>query len=283
VKEFPDFVSAQYGSASMWLKRGLASRSMIQLMADADRLLERSDCVIIKDQRKIKVGRVPLECDGKKLVVYIKRYNAFSFRYRLQSIFVCSGAVKSLRGAAIVSAIGVLTARPVAIIEHRRGGMLVKSFFVSEEITGGKTADDYWREDASAFEGAQGLRRRRVFLKQLAELFSRLHAHGVYHNDLKDANIMVVPDGEDVRPSFCLLDVEGVRRYAMLSRYRHIKNLVQLNRTFGRYLRRTELLYFLNCYLSGNISDRGVRKRWARDIYRQSIRLDQDKGIFHGG
>ena len=266
----------------MWLERGLASRSMIELMADADGLLERSDCVIIKDQRKIKVGRVTLECDGKKLVVYIKRYNAFSFRYRLQSVFVCSGAVKSLRGAAIVSAVGVFSAPPVAAIEHRRGGMLLKSFFVSEEIKGGKTADAYWREDVSKFEGAQGLRRRRVFLKQLAELFSRLHAHGVYHNDLKDANIMVVPGGEDVCPSFCLLDLEGVRRYAMLSRNRHVKNLVQLNRTFGRYLRRTELLYFLNCYLSGSSSDRGLRKRWAEDVYRQSIRLDQVKGIVHG-
>ena len=62
----------------MWLARDLASPSMIDLMADPDRLFERSDCVIIKDQRKIKVGRAPLEWGGKKIVVYIKRYNAFS-------------------------------------------------------------------------------------------------------------------------------------------------------------------------------------------------------------
>ena len=123
----------------MWLARDLASQSMIDLMADPDRLFERSDCVIIKDQRKIKVGRAPLEWSGKKIVVYIKRYNAFSLRYRLQSIFASSGAEKSLRGAAALSAIGIATARPVAAIEQRTAGMLLKSFYVSEEIKNGKT------------------------------------------------------------------------------------------------------------------------------------------------
>jgi hypothetical protein len=282
VKEYPDFSSIRHGGVSMWLKRELVSPSTIELMANADALFERSDCVIIKDQKKIKIGRVSVEWQGEKRVVYIKRYNAFSLRYQLQSVLVCSGAENSLRGAAILSTIGVPTARPVAAIEHRRGGMLIKSFFVSEEVDGGKTADAYWREDAKMFAGAAGFRRRRVFLKQLAELFSRLHAYGVYHNDLKDANIMVVPEWTDRHPSFYLLDLEGVRRYAVLSRSRHIKNLVQLNRTFGKYLRRTELLYFLTCYLAGNIADPRLKKGWVEDIFRRSMRLDRVKRIVHG-
>ena len=261
----------------MWLKRGLASPSMIELMADPDRLLERSDCVVIKDQKKIKVGRVPLEWDGKKLVVYIKRYNAFSLRYRLQSVFVCSGAENSLRGAAILSAVGIATAPPVAAVEHRTAGMLSKSFYVSQEIEEGKTADSYWREDLTNFKGSPGFRCRRAFLKRLAELFSRLHTHNVYHNDLKDANIMVAPSTEELPGSLYLLDLEGVRRHAQLGRSRRIKNLVQLNRTFGRYLRKSEILYFLSCYLSGHIGDRGAAKRWVEDIVKYSARLDRIK------
>jgi Lipopolysaccharide kinase (Kdo/WaaP) family len=282
VKEFPDFFSAQHGSASIWLKRNLASPSMIDLLADADLLLERSDAVIIKDQRKIKVGRVPLEWDGEKLVVYIKRYNAFSLRHRLQSVFSCSGAQKSLHGAAALSAIGVSTARPIAAIEHRCRGMLVKSFFVSEEILRGKTADAYWREDAIKFEGVAGFRRRRVFLEKLAELFSRLHARDVYHNDLKDANILVGPDGGVAVESFHLLDLEGVQQFAHLSRRRRIKNLVQLNRTLGRYLTQTERWYFLTRYLSLTEIDRPTRKRWAEQVLRMSTRLDRSKDIDHG-
>lgn len=255
---------------------------MAALLADADRLLDDSKCHIIKDQRKIKVGRVTLDWGEKNAVVYIKRYNAFSLRYRVQSIIACSGAERSLRGARVLSAIGVPTARPVAAVEHRRGLMLVKSFYVSDEIRGGKTADAYWRENLIKCKGAAGFRLRRDFLKQLADLFARLHAHDVYHNDLKDANIIVAPNTEGTAGSLFLLDLEGVRRYVRLTRSRHIKNLVQLNRTFGRYLRRSELMYFLSRYLSGRSGDRHAIKQWAGTIVNHSTRLDRIKNSDDG-
>ena len=249
---------------------------MLDSLTDADRLLDTSDCDIVKDQKKVKVGRVSLNW-GEVKVVYIKRYNAFSLRYRLQSIIACSGAERSLRGAALLSAIGVPIARPVAVIEHRNAGMLVKSFYVSDEVKGGKTADAFWREDLKKITGVEGVRCRRRFLRKLAELFSRLHEHHVYHNDLKDANIIVAPGSDNAPGSLYLLDLEGVRRYARLSRGRHVKNLVQLNRTLGRYLRRSELLFFLHCYLSGNTDGRGGIKAWAKDILKRSERLDRIK------
>jgi serine/threonine protein kinase len=281
VKEYPEFVSAQHGTASMWLKRELASPSMVELMAEPDRLLERSNCVIIKDQRKIKVGRVPLQWDGQKIVVYIKRYNAFSLRYRLQSMVACSGAQKSLRGAAILSAVGVPTARPVAAIEHHRGGLLLQSFYVSEEIADGKTVDAYWKEKLATLPARLGAQRRRRFLQELAGLFSRLHDRDVYHNDLKDANILIAPRSGAPEESFFLLDLEGVRRGARLSRSRRVKNLVQLNRTLGKHLKPSERWYFLTCYLSAQGIDRQTKKRWAADIHRQSVGLDKIKSIDH--
>jgi serine/threonine protein kinase len=249
---------------------------MLDLMANADLLLKRPECVIIKDQRKIKVGRVPLQLGDTQAAVYIKRYNSFSLRYRLQSFFFRSGPARSLRGAAILTAGGIPTARPIASIEHRRNGMLHKSFFVSEEIKGGKTADAYWREVLKQLPSAAGYRRRRDFLRRLAELFAHLHGRRVYHNDLKDANILVVPDGGAKPEALFLLDLDGVRKYTWLSKRRRIKNLVQLNRTFGKHLQRTELLFWLKCYLP-KIVDRRIRKRWARDIMRQSDRLDMRK------
>ena len=266
----------------MWLARDLASPSMIDLMADPDRLFERSDCVIIKDQRKIKVGRAPLEWGGKKIVVYIKRYNAFSLRYRLQSIFACSGAEKSLRGAAALSAIGIATARPVAAIEQRTAGMLLKSFYLSEEIKDGKTADAYWKEKLATLPTRKGAQRRRRFLQHLAGLFSRMHNHDVYHNDLKDANILIAPQSGALEEGVFLLDLEGVRRNVRLNRSRRIKNLVQLNRTLGKYLKQSERWYFLTNYLSSEGIDRRTKKRWAAAILRQSVRLDKLKSIDHG-
>jgi hypothetical protein len=277
VKEYPDFVAARYGGAFIWLRRALAAPSMVELMSEADRLFDRPDCAIIKDQKKIKVARVPLEYDGRSLIVYIKRYNAFSLRYRLQSIFVCSGAERSLRAAAILSSAGVATALPIAAVEHRAAGMLRKSFYVSEEIPEGKTADAYWRKELMRLEGPTGFRRRRAFLDKLSELFARLHAHNVYHNDLKDANIVVASRTGDQNDPFRVLDLEGVRRVTRISRSRQLKNLVQLNRTFGRYLRRTELVYFLERYLTRRVIDRHSRKRWVEGVLRRSARLDRIK------
>jgi serine/threonine protein kinase len=277
VKDFPDFVQTKRGRASIWLRRELARPAMIELFCDIDRLFERPDCIIVKDQRKIKVGRVSVECDGAKAVVYIKRYNVFSLRYRVQSFLSHSGAAKSLRGAKILEAVGVCTARPFAAVEHRCGGLLLKSFFVSEDIEGGKTLDAFWQEELAPLPGREGERRRRLFLQTLARLFSCLHAHDVYHNDLKDANILIAPKPGTAEDAFFLLDLDGVRRYPQLSRRRRVKNLVQLNRTFGKYLRRTELLFFLNCYLSGTTKDRAARKRWAEDVFRRSIHVDRVK------
>jgi serine/threonine protein kinase len=112
-------------------------------------------------------------------------------------------------------------------------------------------------------------------------LFSRLHDHDVYHNDLKDANILIASQ-RGAQEVFFLLDLEGVRRDVRLNRSRRIKNLVQLNRTLGKLLKQSERWYFLTIYLSGEAVDRRTKKRWAAAIHRQSVRLDKIKSIDHG-
>ena len=55
-----------------------------------------------------------------------------------------------------------------------------------------------------------------------------------------------------------LLDLEGVRQYRALSESRRIKNLVQLNRTLGRYLRNVQKLWVLQAYLKRRIGQPAV-------------------------
>jgi tRNA A-37 threonylcarbamoyl transferase component Bud32 len=118
--------------------------------------------------------------------------------------------------------------------------------------------------------------RRRAFVRGLAALFAHLHARNIYHNDLKDFNILVAPKiagGE----SFYLLDLEGVRRFGQLSQRRRVKNLVQLNRTLGKLVTGAEAMRFLKCYLETQ-SERPIQcKTWARSIVRQSRKVDRQK------
>jgi tRNA A-37 threonylcarbamoyl transferase component Bud32 len=267
------------GSLSLHVVRTLTKDLMRNLAPDPDHFFDLPGCEIIKDQKKIKVARVKIEIHGDMKTVYLKRYNAFSWRYRFGSLFQSSGALKSLDGAAILSESGIRTARPLAAVDSRSWGMLNRSFFLSEEIENGKTADAYWREELLTVKGKEGTQRRKRFLQGIGELFRCLHQQNVYHNDLKDANILVQPEFSTGGEHFYLLDLEGIRRYRRLNRRRQTKNLVQLTRTLGKYLRATEKLRFLESYLGPSFSNRIDKRDWVVSVLRQSNRLDRLRNI----
>jgi tRNA A-37 threonylcarbamoyl transferase component Bud32 len=247
----------------------------VDRLADPDRLLADPACEIIKDQKKVTVGRVAPGVVPVPHAIYIKRYNVFALRHRLASPFVMSGALRALRGATVLRRSNIASAVPLAAVERRDRGVLTKSFFISEEIIGGKTVDAYWRDELQFLSGAVGMRRRREFLVRLGQLFQVLHGRQIYHNDLKDANILAAPRYQTA--SFFLLDLEGVRQYGRLSAKRRLKNLVQLHRTFGRYLRQTDKLVVLKNYLGNSFGERGTRRRWVKKILQQSDRLNRAK------
>ncbi len=271
----PEFVQRRVGGAMIRVHPAFADAAFVERLADADGFFRDPGCEIVKDQKKIKVGRLAVQVAGARRALYVKRYNAFSLRYKIGSPFALSGARRALRGAAILGAAKIATATPVAAVEHRSAGILQKSFFISEEIAGGATADRYWRETLRPIPGRAGFRRRRGFLGALAGLFRALHEQNIYHDDLKDANILAV--GGAAVESFFLLDLEGVRRCARLSARRRIKNLVQLERTFGRGLGRSERLAFLKCYLGASFAERRFRRRTIAAVLAAAGRVDRAK------
>jgi hypothetical protein len=266
-----DFRFQKLGDTGIWLAQHLADDGFVKAIRDPDEFFARADCTIIKDQLKIKVGRVRVDIDHTSTGVFIKRYNAYSWRYRVKSLFCSSGAVRSLSGAILLSRAGVLVGRPLAAVESRRWGILRKSFLLTQEV-GGKTVDAYWRENLALLR--EDRTRRRRFLTNLADLFRGLHEKSIYHNDLKDANILVKSSARSGE-SFCLLDLEGVRRCRYLSRRRRVKNLVQLNHTFGKHLRWSEKLHFLKSYLGTSSPKRREIRRWVKNIIAETQRRDR--------
>lgn len=275
MQSYPKHLFVRRGSSSLWIAPELDGDPQLGLLADPDHLFSLSQCEIIKDQRKIKVGRVRVEIGGKMRGIYLKRYNVFSWRYKLGSLLTPSGAFRSWAGAGILLSAGFRTGQPLAAVECRSWGMLTKSFYLSEEIPRSKTADVYWREELTPLGGLDGFFRRRQFLARLAKLFRSLHALSIYHNDLKDANILVRSGNSDPEESFYLMDLEGIRKYRHLNRRRQIKNLVQLNRTMGKFLRQTEKLYWLKTYLGAVFFDRGAKRKWIRRVLKESARRDR--------
>jgi len=274
---YPNFVLHRSGGCKIWLDPNCADPALVALLKNPDGLFDLPGCEVIKDQRKTKVARVVLDLGGAKRCIYVKRYNTFSLRHRLGSIFSLSGGIKSLRGAAILNRNGTATAKPIAAVEERIWGAVTRSFFLSEEIQGGVTVDSLWRETLSSQPTREGVRCRRAFLTTLGALFQALHSHGVYHNDLKDANILAAVSTGSQRIALYLLDLEGVRQYRALSENRRIKNWVQLNRTLGRYLRDVQKMSVLCAYLDRDSASPQLRRRIIEKVVRESNRLDAVK------
>lgn len=287
MERFPDFVFQQQRGAAIWFIPERVGMESAVLLENPDALFDRPGSQIIKDQRKIKVGRVPLTVAGQQRFVYLKRFNAFCWRYRLGSLFSSSGAVRALRGACVLKEAKIPAARAIAAMEFRHCGMLTKSFFLTDEIVGGKTANAYWRKEFQELTGADVNRRRRNFLQRLASLFRHLHDHNIYHNDLKDNNIVVIPGNDHQAESVFLLDLEGIRQYRRLSWRRRVKNLVQLNRTLGLYLRRIDKCVFAKYYLADFFADRRQKRRWITAVLKGSREKDRQRpgrrrGLGHG-
>ena len=265
------------GGAKIWISRSYSDPLFVDALGDTDRLLNHPNCRVIKDEKKIKIGHLTLMIGGAWRSLYIKKYNPFSLHHALASNVIRSGALRALRGARLLDKAGIATVAPVAAVENRRWGILYESFFISEEIADGKTADAYWKENLQQLNGRKGVHRRLAFLRQLAVLFHKLHAQQIYHGDLKDANILVTPQERGPLVSFFLVDLEGVRRCVRLSERRKIKNLVQLYRTLGRHVPPPQRLFFLKCYLGALFGDRHLKRKLIRRALRFARRVEKVK------
>jgi Lipopolysaccharide kinase (Kdo/WaaP) family/Glycosyl transferase family 2 len=245
-----------------WLGPGVDPITAIGPDGDPDRLLTRPDCHVVKLQRKVTVGRVTTAAGH----LYVKRYTVHAWRLALGSLVRASPARRAFDAARALAARGFGVPDVIAAVEERRLGILRRSFFVTCEVAGAVTADRYWEESAARRPD------RRRFAAWLGDLFRRLHAAGVYHNDLKDVNVLVRPGGSGLQEA--LLDLERIRIGRSVSRRRRTKNLVQLDRTLGRSAGATARLRFLRAYLGPSARGDDIRA-WAAAVTAAATRKDR--------
>ena len=134
----------------------------------------------------------------------VKRFTPRGLLQNLKCVWRLSPAYRAFHLARQITALGFLTAAPMAAGERRVCGLLRESFLLAQFISG---ATPLHLVNARC---ADRQRRIRV-VRALAKLYATLHDAGFFHHDPSQSNFLVVPQpgGND---AIALIDLDGLRR-----------------------------------------------------------------------
>jgi tRNA A-37 threonylcarbamoyl transferase component Bud32 len=131
--------------------------------------------------------------------VVVKRYNIKNFWHGVSRAFRQTRAAKSWANAFRLNILGISTPKPIALIEKRWWGLRGKAYFLSEYLDA-PDAHDY-------FAKIKNKKLQTVAIRNIVDLFYRMHLLKLSHGDMKSSNIKIL--GEN--PS--LIDLDSMRQH----------------------------------------------------------------------
>lgn len=236
----------------------------------AEALIRGAGFEPVKDEGRTRAGFVALENGAR---AFIKRFEAGSRGRGLWARVRGSRARRSLQGAELLESRGFRRPEPYAAAEVIDAGGISTSYLVSEALFRAATFSAFLKIRGRSPEPEA--RWRAGILKAVAREVRRFHEAGLFSSDLQETNLMLEEAGGECRIYFVDLDrLRSPRRVRWRPRER---NLVQLDRSVGRFLSRSARLRFLYAYLGGRPERQRARelvgalleRRAREDRYRQ--------------
>ena len=207
-----DFVPVRLGGLMWQVRSSLRNEAVDCVLSDPDQFL-KSRAQILKPGRTSTVGKA----DG----LVLKRFNFRKLENLVKDLFRPSRARRAFRAAYHLELVGIPTARPIAAADYKVCGILLRSYFLMEEVAGavdlGKLLHGGWVPEPAV-------------VKQAALLIAKLHNEGFSHRDLKESNL-VLGDGRKLS----ILDLDGLRFLGELTKNRATSDLDRLARGVGKY------------------------------------------------
>lgn len=218
----------------------------------SDALMAAAEFRTVKDEAKTRAGLVSV--GGQE--IFIKRFETRSWADGLVERIRGSRAARSLKGAAILADAGFARPAPLAALEVRFAGSVRASYLLSEALGEARTLSQF--VDRRLGAERRDFRWRREVSRRVAGEVRRLHESGLYSSDLQETNLMLEQGRDGLRIYF--VDLDGFHRRRRISWRRRERNLIQLDRSAGRFLSRAERLRFLYDYLGGRPERDRARK-----------------------
>ncbi len=242
-------------------KKKQGSGSLIQLMAEPDRLFSNKHAVIIKNSGT--AASLCFKSDDSAIEIFLKRFNVKGILSVLKNCFRCSRAKKAWDAANSMAERDIPTPEPLMFLEQRRFGVFFKSYFVSKSMANTTTLDSYV---SSCFKHLSQ-NRKASLIRILACCVRKMHDQGVFHGDLKAKNILIQEQKNGEEKVF-FVDLDATRVKDSLQFRDRCKDMARLNCSFlnRAIVSKTHRFYFLKCYF-GTVRPEELKRGWDRVLY----------------
>jgi len=149
--------------------------------------------------------------------VVVKRYNHKGILHSIRHTIKRSRARRCWLHAHRLEMLNIATPRPLAYIDQRKGGLVWKSYLVTEYIEGQKLYDFLIDSQTTEQQCSK-------ITGQVRELLDKIGKHHITHGDLKHTNILITDNG----PVLTDLDGMKIHRWNCTYRWRRGKDIAHL-------------------------------------------------------
>ncbi len=264
LKESTEFSVKREEGAVLYHRRDFSTDRLVKVIEDHLCLLQTNPTLLVKKSPEVNVSILK---DGENKIS-VKQFCYPRFWDGFKEFFRISKGLRAWVSGNGLKVRGVGSPILLALVERRRGLAWRESFLVMETPEHARELDRY------LLEGFGGARKKRQFIKTLANWLASLHEKNLYHRDMKTCNILVLDNQNTWK--FYLLDLEDVRLDKKINEKRLFKNFLQLNTSTPNLMTRADRFRFFKAY-----QERYPIIRNEKRFLRRLLQKSRERGIVY--